>query len=786
MKILLMEDNPGDARLIQEALWGAPGRFTINVAERLADGLNALHSESFDVVLLDLSLPDSRGLETLEQVQKRFSHVPVVILTASDDNDLAIRSVQMGAQDYLVKGQSDGILLRRVMAYAIERKKADLALERIAREWEATFNCTSDMVFTTDNSFRILRCNTAFTEALGTKPSEVVGKRCYEVLHRTDGPVSYCPRPKVLETRKPARSDVFEPGLGAHLDMLVSPMFDSHGEAIGMVHSIRDITERKQWEEVLSKTNRALKALSECNQALVRSTDESQLLGDVCRVIVEHGGYRLSWVGFAEQDAARTVRPVSQHGFEDGYLHTLKLSWADTDEGSGPIGVAIREGKPCAVRDILTGPTCLPWHDEAAKLGCASMLALPLIAKGQTFGVLNIYDRKQDAFDQVQIDLLFEMASDLAYGIMARRTQVEHDRAEESLRVQKELTDRILASTPNLVLVIDRSQHIVLANRAFRRMFGVTRADSETRLVTDILPLEGMSEAIGRVLSSRKAESNLEFIHKGNAGEAALVGQILPMRRGDEEKEQEGEVLLILRDVTLERATQLQLYHTAALASIGELASGIAHELNNPLTSVIGFSSLLLSQDLPDEVKSDLKTISEEAQRTAEIVRNLLTFARKQPAEKQSVDINEIVNRVLQLRAYEHRLNNVEVITRLSCNLPEVIANASQLQQVFLNIVVNAEYFMAEAHHRGTLTVVSEQAGGMVRVTFADDGPGIRKEHLGRLFSPFFTTKPVGKGTGIGLGICHGIITEHGGRIYAQPDFGKGATFIVELPVATH
>jgi signal transduction histidine kinase len=141
---------------------------------------------------------------------------------------------------------------------------------------------------------------------------------------------------------------------------------------------------------------------------------------------------------------------------------------------------------------------------------------------------------------------------------------------------------------------------------------------------------------------------------------------------------------------------------------------------------------------------------------------------------------------VLELRAYEEKVNNIRVNTRFAADLPQVTADYFQLQQVFLNIIINAEYFMIEAHNKGTLTVTTERLGDIIRASLADDGPGILAENLGHLFDPFFTTKEVGRGTGLGLSICHGIITEHGGQIYAESELGKGVTFIVELPVSDH
>jgi len=227
-----------------------------------------------------------------------------------------------------------------------------------------------------------------------------------------------------------------------------------------------------------------------------------------------------------------------------------------------------------------------------------------------------------------------------------------------------------------------------------------------------------------------------------------------------------------------------QLIVTDRLASIGELSSGIAHEINNPLTSVIGFSDLVLGKDIPDDVKEDLRVINREAQRTAGVVRNLLTFARKHAPEKKPMDINKTIQTVLELRAYEQKVNNIQVNTQFAPDLPEITADGFQLQQVFLNIIINAEHFMTEAHGRGTLTITTELVEDIIRASFADDGPGIAEENLGYLFDPFFTTKEVGKGTGLGLSISYGIITEHGGRIWAESELGKGATFVVELPIS--
>jgi len=239
----------------------------------------------------------------------------------------------------------------------------------------------------------------------------------------------------------------------------------------------------------------------------------------------------------------------------------------------------------------------------------------------------------------------------------------------------------------------------------------------------------------------------------------------------------------VTRDITERKKMEEQLIVTDRLASVGELASGIAHEMNNPLTTVVGFSQLLLKKDLPDDVRERLELVNQEAKRCAAVAKNLLTFARKHDTEKHPTNINDVIQSVLELRAYEQRVHNIGINAKLAPNLPEIQADGFQLQQVFINIVINAEHFMYEAHGKGTLTIITERIEDTVRASFADDGPGISREALGHIFDPFFTTKEVGKGTGLGLSISHGIIAEHGGKLYTESEIGKGATFIIELPI---
>jgi len=229
-----------------------------------------------------------------------------------------------------------------------------------------------------------------------------------------------------------------------------------------MLELEEEVTERKRKEVALRKINWAYKGLSACNQLLIRAEEETELLQGVCRVIATEGGYRMAWVGFAEQDKEKTVRPVARAGYEEGYLDTVRISWADNEQGRGPTGTAIRTGKPRVSKNIQSDPDFEPWRAEAEKRGYASSISLPLIVGKQTLGALTIYAAEPDAFDSDEIDLLVEFASDLAYGVRALRLQDERARAEE----EAESLAKFPSENPNPVLRISKEGAIVFANEA--------------------------------------------------------------------------------------------------------------------------------------------------------------------------------------------------------------------------------------------------------------------------------------------------------------------------------
>lgn len=243
----------------------------------------------------------------------------------------------------------------------------------------------------------------------------------------------------------------------------------------------------------------------------------------------------------------------------------------------------------------------------------------------------------------------------------------------------------------------------------------------------------------------------------------------------------------IIQDITDEARMRRQMIQMEKLSAVGEMVSGVAHELNNPLTAILGYAQLLQSRDLGPDSVEDLQRVERQARRAAKIIQNLLTFARQHEPERQLVDINDLLLRTIALKAYELRIEDIEVFTEFSPRLPLLLADPYQLQQVFLNILNNAHQAMADAHKGDKIIVASgiveRPEGRHLQISIYDNGPDIPPFALARIFDPFFTTKEVGKGTGLGLSISYGIVQEHSGRIWAESPPGQGPTIYIALPV---
>jgi PAS domain S-box-containing protein len=326
-------------------------------------------------------------------------------------------------------------------------------------------------------------------------------------------------------------------------------------EAVAYISIVRDITERKRAEQELRRVNRTLRTISKCNQVTVRAADESHLLDNICGILVRSGGYRMAWVGYAENDEGKSVRPVAHAGFEEGYLQTASITWADTESGRGPTGAAIRTGKPVVARDIQADHSLAPWREEALKRGYASTIALPVLLNAHVLGALTIYAEEPDAFDSEEIQLLTQLSNDLTYGIQGLRTGAERNRAEAALR-QSETTLRSVLKAAPVGICIMKDRVSQSANDLWYEIIGYTEAELLGQTTRRLYESEEEYQRVGRELYTDLPKRGLISVEtRLRRGDGAFRDVILTTARLNPYDPSAGDVVAT-HDVTERKRTE--------------------------------------------------------------------------------------------------------------------------------------------------------------------------------------------------------------------------------------
>jgi PAS domain S-box-containing protein len=368
------------------------------------------------------------------------------------------------------------------LAYGIRTfrlKEAQAQTVRALQEHQSLLQAVMEgapvSIFVKDSDSHYLYSNPACLAALGKTAEQVIGKTNLEFQEAHSAAQVVLDNDRKIITQ--GITETFEGQVwhGNRLHTYLNtktPYRDAAGNIIGLIGISQDITERKERENELERLNRTLRAISNCNQAMLQAGSEITLMNAVCKIVVEDCGHTMVWIGMAEDDAEKSVRPVASFGFEEGYLETLKITWADTERGRGPTGSAIRTGKISACRNMLTDPIFAPWREEALKRGYASSLVLPLTAEGRPFGALTIYSRQADPFSADEINLLSELSLDLSFGIMSLRTKQAHAQAEAALQRSQALLQAVLDGSPSAIYAKDLDSRLLLANPATLEIVG--------------------------------------------------------------------------------------------------------------------------------------------------------------------------------------------------------------------------------------------------------------------------------------------------------------------------
>jgi PAS domain S-box-containing protein len=593
--------------------------------------------------------------------------------------------------------------------------------EQSNRHWIEIFDAIPDFIVVHDPAGNILRVNRSLSAMIGVPPGELIGLNIRALL-AASGEVAHHVCPFCRTLPEDDKDEFVHSVFDRTFLVSTSRVHAESSEGLQTIHVLKDITDRREAER------RYRELFDNIQEGLFFTTPAGRY--------VEVNDAMVQMLGYGSREELLQIDIPSQLYFSpEERAHYLELLQENGSLRNYEARLRRKDGSPIHV----------------------------LI---NSFG---LYD------DNGRLVQIRGLSLDVT-GLRAYQSELHRER---------DFSSKILDNTQSLIVVADTAGLITYANRRWQEA-GLKEHELLGRPLVELAGpafVDSFAEALRSTLQGQPVDNlELEIFRTGGIT-GKFAANLSPMR------DEHGTVtciIAVLTDITDSAMLRDKLVHAEKMAAVGQLVSGVAHEVNNPLTAILGFADLLMeNSDIPESARKDLRVILQEAQRTKQIVQNLLSFARQMPPQRAAVQLNSILRRTVQLRSYDFTSHGVEVIEHLDENLPEVMGDAHQLQQVFLNILNNAYDAVHEIGRSPRIEIMSTKADDAVEVSFRDNGNGVTQPD--RIFDPFFTTKEVGKGTGLGLSICYGIVKEHGGEILCHNNLGApGATFIVRLPSTSH
>jgi PAS domain S-box-containing protein len=754
IKALLIEDDPEDAQLLREILAAAKGiRFHVEWVDRLQAGLERLSHGGIDVLLLDLSLPDSAGIDTVLTVHSRASGVPIVVLTGLDDEAFAMRAVRKGAQDYLVKGQVDSNLLARSIRYAIERKRAEEALRESEERFRQLAENIHEVFWMSDlEKNEMIYVSLAYEEIWGCSCKSLYRKpRSFvDSIHPEDRGAVIATFQKQAQGKPIAvEYRIMRPdGSVRWIRSRGFPVRNEFGKAYRVAGLAEDITERKLAEEALKESEGKYRTIFENTGNATIIIEEDTTISLVNAEFEKLIGYskdeiegKKNWEEFVMKYDIERLKQ----------FHDARRINPDSAPRNHELKIIDREGN---VRDVFLTVAMIP--------GTGKSVA----------SALDITERKRMEGE------LRKYTNDLENMVSERTSELANTTAF--------LNNILESSTEYAIVATDLNGTILNWNTGAKNIFGYEAGEVVGKAKVDIFHGKNIRRGKGKrnpfgppidAQTNNVNSGTLEFVRKnGESFPADLTITHLRDAQGAEIG-----VLYVIKDITQRKMLERQLLQSEKMAGIGTLAAGIAHEIRNPL-SIINTSTYLLGEEITEKTSGIgglLDQIRGGIRRAESIINNLLDFSRPAIHELEFVDLKSLMEQILSLEGRALSTKNIELRSQVK-NVPKIMANLDSLRRIFLNLLINAVQSMPRG---GTLDIKTYQEDKKVTVEISDTGMGIAQNDLPRIFDPFFTTKEPGQGTGLGLAFVHSEIDRMGATIRVETRAKKGSTFIVQFPL---
>ncbi|RJQ45027.1 MAG: PAS domain S-box protein [Nitrospiraceae bacterium] len=649
--------------------------------------------------------------------------------------------------------------------------------------WENVFNSMSDLITVHDKDFHIVYANEAARKTLGLPSLNGKQIKCYKYYHGTDKPHESCLSGRCLSTGAAVAGEIFEEHLKSFFEITMTPLFDDAGRTSNIVHIFRDITRYRQTEKQMKETITIAEEEEAKSKAVLEAVGYGVSIQDTdFRILYQNKkhkemtGYHVGEFCYSAYQGRDTLceRCHLAMAFQDGETHILEQS-KDTENGL-----------------IYCEIVGTPIKDPSGKV-IAGMEVVRDITDRK-----HVEDELQRHRDEL-INLVHERTAELsASNELLRQEIIDRQQAEHHLKVSERKYRDLYDNAPDMYHSLNRDRVIIECNETEARMLGYRKEEIIGRPITDFYDEESKRrfEKDFMLLTEEKGLKNIErtFIRKDGTTFPVIINVFA-------ETGENGDIIrirAIARDITeLKRAkaerelAQAEALRVSHLASLGELAAGVAHEINNPVNGILNYAQMLANKSAHETREYDIANrIIRESERIATIVKSLLSFTRSAKEEKTAVHIKDMISEVLALTEAQIRKDGILLEVNFHTELPDIIANPQQIEQVFLNIISNSRYALnekfPETYPYKKIEITGERilikGVPFIRIIFRDNGTGIPPGHLGKVMNPFFSTKPPNVGTGLGLSISHGIVSNHGGNVMIDSDFGEYTRVTVELP----